>query len=197
MPPSMPPALFVRVTISPPSSAISSLCSEPRMRAAPKPEPNSTPLTAGITKIAAESLLSSPPNTGEPAPAGTPVTMHSTTPPTESPSAFAASIASRILSPAASSSTGNGADLTRSRVSFVSPSALKRRSFIPAIESMCAPVSIPRRARSCAHIPPAMQSGAVRRPEKWPPPRPSWKPRYLISAVRSAWPGRGRSRSLS
>ena len=38
----------------------------------------------------------------------------------------------------------------------------------------CAPPETPKRPRSWRQMPPAMQSGAVSRAEKWPPPATSW-----------------------
>ena len=197
MPPKMPPAWLVRVRMAPSSITKGSLCSEPRMRAASKPEPNSTPFTAGMANRAAENWLSSPWNMGFPSPAGAPWAMHSTTPPTESPASRAWRMAARMRSPARSSSTGKGARFTPSSTSRGSPRGWKGRSSTLAMERMWAPIWMPRRDRIWRATPPAMHRGAVRRPEKWPPPRTSWQPPYFTWAVKSAWAGRGLSRSSS
>ncbi len=95
-----------------------SLFSEPRSFDDSKPAPNSSPLTAGIPNSASASLFSIPSNMGEPEPAGSPVTAHSTVPPTESSSAAAFLISSAIFSPFASSITGSFRDAIRSKSSF-------------------------------------------------------------------------------
>ena len=85
IPPRRPPQRFPSVTIRPSRSRKGSLFSLPRSRAAPKPAPKSTPFTAGMAKTRAAMRLSSPSNRGPPSPAGRPSTLHSTTPPRESP----------------------------------------------------------------------------------------------------------------
>ena len=119
--------------------------------------------------------FSIPPNIGSPRPTGSPNAATSITPPTESPSAFAAAMASRIAAPRASSTTGN----FFSAVEAVSSPA----SSTPATAAMRETISIPSRRSSCKQMPPAMQSGAVSRPEKWPPPAASCAPPYLTAAV--------------
>ena len=195
IPPKMPPAWLVSVTSFPSFTVKGSLFSEPRMVATPKPAPNSTPFTAGIPNRAAARRFSMPPNMGSPSPAGAPVTRHSTMPPTESPSSLAWRMALRIRSPAFSSRTGKGARFRASSVSTLSPIGSKGRSASAAMEAMWAATAMPRRFKICRQMPPAMHKGAVRRPEKWPPPATSWKPPYFTWAVKSAWPGRGLSRS--
>ena len=60
-----------------------------------------------LEDIQCESRLSTVSNHGSPTPVGIPITAVSKTPPTLSPSDAAAKMASRIFSPAASSSTAN------------------------------------------------------------------------------------------
>ena len=92
--------------------------SEP-LRADPaKPDPNSIPLTAGMPKTAEAMRFSIPQNSGEPSPAGSPVTAHSTVPPTESPSAAAFFISLAISRPRSSSMTGGLRDAASSNSSF-------------------------------------------------------------------------------
>ena len=142
MPPRMPPQLLPRVSILPPLMQNSSLFSLPRRRTEAKPAPNSMPFTAGMPNTAADIRLSMPPNSAPPSPAGTPSATHSITPPTESPSALAC----MILSCISFSSCAPPISLTRARM------------LTPSFSS------------SCKHIPPAMHSGAVMRPENSPPP---------------------------
>ena len=175
MPPRMPPQWLVLVITRPSRMAKGSLFSLPRRLAASKPAPKAMPLTAGIPNTNREMRLSMPPNRGPPSPAGAPMTAHSITPPTESPSALAARMAFCMASPAALSTTGKG----RSAVETVS----SPRSAIPAISAMRLMTSTPSRANNCLQRPPTMHSGAVRRPEKWPPPRWSCAPPYFTCAV--------------
>ena len=119
MPPSIPPQRFVRVTTRPFSTAKASLFSLPRRRAAAKPAPNSTPLTAGMPNTICARRLSKPSNSASPSPAGTPRITHSATPPTLSPSAFAARIAASMaagsLSPPISAARASIVTPARSR----------------------------------------------------------------------------------
>ena len=120
-PPSIPPARFVARRRS---GSISSCASEPRTRARANPSPISTPLTAWIPISAAASRASSRSGLSayEPSPGGTPSAVTSTTPPSVSRSARAASVArskpSLLVSPPISSdSTGDGdADLGEERL---------------------------------------------------------------------------------
>ena len=86
MPPLMPPAPFLTVLTVPSSRVRASLCSDPFIRAAANPSPNSTPRTPGIENNACERRDSAESKNGSPRPAGTPLTVHSTMPPIESPS---------------------------------------------------------------------------------------------------------------
>ena len=52
MPPRMPPAWLLLAVTRPSFMAKGSLCSEPRIRAARKPAPNSRPFTAGTPNMA-------------------------------------------------------------------------------------------------------------------------------------------------
>ena len=88
MPPCTPPERLVRVRGRPsgPGSK-ASLCSIPVRRVPAKPLPISKPLAAGSEISAFASSASSLSKTGSPSPAGRGATTHSTTPPSESPSA--------------------------------------------------------------------------------------------------------------
>ena len=79
IPPFTPPAPFF-------TKGNASLCSEPFIRAASKPSPNSIPRTPGMEKTACETSDSTELKKGSPSPAGTPSIRHSTIPPRESPS---------------------------------------------------------------------------------------------------------------
>ena len=182
MPPRMPPAWLVSVTTRPSSMRKESLFADPQDRAAANPSPNSTPFTAGMPKRAAESRFSTPPNMGPPSPAGRPTAAHSMTPPRESPPCFAARMAACIRSPARSSSTGKGLAAIPSNRAFVGCRGNAASVSVPT-ERRWAPTYTPRRARICLAMPPAMHSGAVSRPEKWPPPRMSAWPPHLTKAV--------------
>ena len=175
IPPSMPPQLFVFVITRPFSIRNGSLFSLPRISAAAKPAPNSIPFIAGTAKTALAMRPSIPPKSGPPSPASSPVMRHSIVPPTLSPSAFAAAISRRMASPAASLTVGKGL----SAVGSISSPA----SCTLPMDAMRLIMLMPCCCKSCMHIPPAMQSGAVSLPEKCPPPARSSKPRYFISAV--------------
>ncbi|GBC74506.1 hypothetical protein HRbin05_00547 [archaeon HR05] len=97
-PPSMPPALLLVVTTLPSFTVYGSLFSEPLTLDPWKPDPNSTPLTAGIENNALLRSDSNAPNIGSPNPMGMFNAIHSTTPPRESPSCLALIIASLISS---------------------------------------------------------------------------------------------------
>ena len=164
-PPRMPPWRFVAVRTTPPSTVKASLNIEPVRRVHAKPVPNATPFTPGIAKSAADSSDSRPSKSAPPRPAGTPVTVQTMVPPTESPASRARAISSDIFSGSVS----------------------------PWIVSTRAETAMPRVFRNCRQTPPAAQSGAVRRPEFLPPPvgmRP-----ISIHCPKSAWPGRGIVRS--
>ncbi len=182
IPPKMPPWLLVRVTTRPSFTEKGSLFSEPRSPLPRNPLPNSIPFTAGMPNTAAATRFSTPPNKGSPSPAGSPVTAHSTTPPTESPSRRAASMAPRIASPASRFSTGNGSRVKSEFILSGSQSG-NGSSAIPATSAMCAPTRTPRDPRYCSASPPATQSAAVSRPEKCPPPRASSAPPNFTRAV--------------
>src|SRR3970282_2204817 len=102
-PPSMPPAFFVLETILPPTTVYWSLFCEPLNRAALNPEPNSTPLTAGIENSALAKSESRESKTGSPRPRGAFFATHSINPPTLSPFFFSSSISSFIFSAASES----------------------------------------------------------------------------------------------
>src|SRR5512132_3077762 len=86
MPPRVPPALFDRKVTAPLRIRMASLCSGPDIAAAAKPEPISTPLTAGMLIRPLARSASSRSNTGAPRPAGTPDATTSTMPPADEPS---------------------------------------------------------------------------------------------------------------
>ena len=175
MPPKIPPQLFVSVTMCPFCTRNGSLFSLPRSRAAAKPAPNSTPLTAGMANTVRAIRFSSPPNIGSPMPAGSPSITHSITPPTESPSAFACAISSCMVVAAPSETAGNGFPATGA-----SNGAL---SVTVPMDKMRARMRTPSCSSSCMQIPPAMHIGAVSRPEKCPPPLASCAPPNLTCAV--------------
>ena len=175
IPPRIPPQWFVFVTIFPFSTQNGSLFSLPRSRAAAKPAPNSTPLTAGMANTVRAMRFSSPPNIGSPIPAGSPSITHSITPPTESCSAFACAICACMAAAASSETAGNG---------FSSTGASNAASSVTVpIDTIRARTRTPCRASICRQSPPAMHSGAVSRPEKCPPPAASCAPPNLTCAV--------------
>ena len=157
----MPPAPFVAVC--PSESVKQSLCSLPFIAAAANPSPNSMPLTPGIENARWAISDSRESKNGSPNPAGTPVQVHSTTPPTEFPSAIAAS---RAFSHCAGSER-------------------------PATWVIVALNSIPEAIFLATT--PAATNVRVSLPEKCPPPLISLKPPCFTEAVKSAWPGRGDS----
>ena len=199
MPPRMPPALLDCGQTRPSSTRYASLFSLPRSSAAPKPTPNSTPLTAGMPNTIRAMRFSMPSNMGSPSPAGTPYATHSITPPTLSRSFFASMMQARMFVAAAALTQGRGlARMAASCTSlgFIGSSGVSSIREGPRL-AMCAAMRTPRASSACSAIPPAMHKGAVRRPEKWPPPATSWNPPYLTWAGQSAWPGRGLRRSSS
>ena len=123
-----------------------------------------------------ENTFSTPPNIGEPAPAGTPVTAHSTTPPTLSQSSLARSISARMSSSARARMTAKEERLSRAIKSPGMSKAGKESSVTEAILAMWAAIFMPRRSKTWRQTAPANTRGAVRRPEKWPPPRMSLAP---------------------
>ena len=165
MPPFAPPAPFLRSAAGTVGSQKGSLCSEPFMRAALKPSPNSMPRTPGIAYIACEISDSTESKKGSPRPSGRAPVRHSTMPPTESCSFIAFS----------------RTDCQPSEVSALAtpPTSISSAlMFTPTIFFATTP---------------AATIGRVRRPEKCPPPRGSLNPSHLTVAVWSAWPGRGTS----
>ena len=133
----------------------------PSISGALSPSPKLTAFTPGIAKSAAASGDSSPSASAPPSPAGRPVAVLTTQPPTESPASRAASIARTC-----------------------------RRAFVsPWIDSTVASTAMPRAARNCLQSPPAAQRAAVSRPEFFPPPV-GMTP-VSIHWPKSAWPGRG------
>ena len=108
MPPSMPPALLVAVTILPSLMVYRSLFSDPLFLAAEKPAPNSTPLTAGIASRALAKSPSKLSKTGSPRPAGTLRATLSIIPPRLSFSSLVFSINRAIFSAASWSAHQSG-----------------------------------------------------------------------------------------
>src|SRR5437899_182211 len=103
IPPCTPPELFVLVRIFPSRISNGSLCCEPRIRVAAKPEPISKPLVAGMLSIAFARSASNLSKTGSPRPEAMPRATHSITPPIESPLAQTSSISDIIRFAAAAS----------------------------------------------------------------------------------------------
>ena len=187
IPPRTPPAWFVSVTTRPPRTANGSLCSLPRIDAARKPVPKSTPLTAGIEKNRWARVASTDSKNGSPTPTGRPVTTPSMIPPTLSRSFRAASIAATMRSAASRSAQRTG---VRSTFASISSGDTGRATTLP----ICAAWAwnpIPRGPRTWRAIAPETTRGAVIRPESWPPPRRSLLPPYFIRAGKSPCPGRG------
>ena len=106
MPPFMPPELFVFVITLPFSTLNGSLHSLPRISAAAKPAPNSTPLIPPRENTACDIMLSTLSNHGSPSPAGVPQMSVSVTPPTLSEASLALRMRCVISSPRSSSRTG-------------------------------------------------------------------------------------------
>ena len=156
-----------------------SLLADPLFSATEKPEPNSTPLTAGMARRALANSPSTVSNTGSPKPTGTLRAMPSIIPPTLSPSALTFSITSAIASAAFRS-----AHLTGFWLTFLLISANPCGSaFIPPISTVCARTSISSRLSNFLAIAPAITKPAVILPENLPPPRKSLNPPYFIKAV--------------
>ena len=147
------------------------------MRAAEKPSPNSIPRTPGMENTAWERRASTESKKGLPRPAGTLSILHSTIPPSESPSR----------------------DVSSRRASHFDGSVSPPISFRPAWNEMSfLPTCSERLALHCfLAITPAATRGRVSLPEKCPPPRGSLNPFHLTEAVKSAWPGLGTSRRAS
>ena len=78
MPPWIPPERFVSVMMDWFRAMKRSLCSDPYIPAAEKPEPYSKPLTALMLKIAFPSSACNLSKTGSPNPAGTPFILQET-----------------------------------------------------------------------------------------------------------------------
>ena len=194
MPPRTPPARFVSETTRPSSIRSGSLCSLPKSAVPANPEPISKPLAALIASIAPARPLSSLSNTGSPSPAGAPTATHSTTPPTESPAAFASAISASILTAASGSGQRTAVRSTASRVTSSAGSGPASMSFTRWTKAV---TRMPRRSRrKTPASAPAATWAAVTRAEDRPPPRWSRIP-YLAAKVKSAWPGRYTERSGS
>src|SRR5918999_2430851 len=118
MPPSMPPARWLRRRMPPPGPrSISSCAMEPRVRAVVKPSPTSTPLIAWMPISAAASRESSRRSqwTWLPRPGGTPYASTSTTPPSVSPALLSSSMCATIFALASTSKQRTGSASIRAR----------------------------------------------------------------------------------
>ena len=180
MPPCTPPEWFVVVRGRPSGPGTKgSLCSRPVIRVAPNPEPISNPFVAGSDMIALARSASSLSNTGSPHPGGTERATHVTTPPSESPSRRAASIASVIRAAAAGSGQRVGSASTSARVTTES-STLASMVWMRLTQDN---TSMPNRlARSLRATAPAATRPMVSRAEARPPPAAARMP-YLASVV--------------
>ena len=154
----------------------------PVMSAAENPAPNSIPRTPPMPNIIEDILLSTEPNIGSPSPAPSPVTAHSTIPPTESSDSFASIIFFVISSPALSSMVGKSFALSLSKIPLSGLHGSNGASSMPAARERCAATFMPFRASSCSLIAPATHRGAVSLPENCPPPLRSFAPPYLTNA---------------
>ena len=150
-----------------------------RMSANAMPLPNSIAFTAGTENASWLTTLSTEPKNGEPTPARTPTAAHSITPPTLSFSARAAATASRMAASLSGCKSGKRLFASLSSVQASTFTGSNRASRSPAIAAMCAPMVTPFSLRSSRATLPANTSGAVSLPEKCPPPRGSFIPRYL------------------
>jgi len=110
---------------------------------------------------------------GLPMPAGRPTAAHSMTPPTESCSSRASSMAASMASSARGLMTGYSCSRSASSCAPVTSTSSNGISWICAMDWMCEPTVTPCPRSHSLHSAPANTSGAVRRPEKWPPPRGS------------------------
>src|SRR2546421_15969 len=192
MPPSMPPARSV--TRRKPSSprTISSWASDPRRPALAKPSPTPTPFTDWMLISASASLASSFRSkwTCDPNPGGTPYARTSNTPPSESPSRRATSMAATIRSAESGSAQRTGDPSIASRSSGRGVAAPDDSS-VP-IWTTWERTSIPSSARKALQKYPRATRVAVSRAlARSRMSRASSAPYFCIPA-RSACPGRGR-----
>jgi len=167
MPPRTPPALFV----ANPFGVRGSLCLDPVILAASKPEPTSTPLTVPTPIRAFARSASILSNTGSPSPGGHPFTTISTIPPRVSPSLRASSSNFSILSAAFPSGQSRG-------FSAMSPGGAFSAA-TPPTSFVNASTEIPSRETIFFATAPAATRAAVSRPEARPPPRWSRMPYFL------------------
>ena len=178
MPPCTPPERLDAVRMPSPSSGLNgSLWARPVRRVPPNPLPISKPLAAGRDSMAPARAASSLSNTGSPRPGGTPRQTHSTTPPRESPSRRAASMASTIRAAADGSGQRVGPASTSSRVNAAGSAAASMS------RTDCTQPSTSTPAAACSSLR-AMAAAATRptvsRADARPPPVQSRKP-YLAS----------------
>ena len=194
MPPCTPPDRFVAVAGRPSGPGTNwSLCSRPVMSAAAKPDPISKPFDAGNDIVAFARSASSLSNTGSPQPAGTPRATQVTTPPSESPSRRARSIAATISSAASGSGQRVGDASTCSSWTCVG-SIRPEMSWIRLTQpSTSTPTCVASSLRATAA---AATRPIVSRAEARPPPATARIP-YFASVDQSACDGRYRSVMLS
>ena len=193
IPPSVPPARSVARV---PPNSISSCAAVPRRAAEAKPSPISTPLIAGTAMSSAARRPSSLRSqwTCDPNPGGNPKASTSTTPPSESPSACAASMAITIAAPVPGSRHLTGEESMRSRSAGEGRFESSGTAASP-IRTTCDRISIPRAARSeRATVATATRAAVSRALARSRTSRASSKS-YLSIPTRSAWPGRGRVRA--
>ena len=179
MPPVTPPLWLLSQVTPSPSMRIASFASLPRISASAMPSPNAIAFTAGTENASWLTTLSTEPKNGEPTPARTPTAAHSITPPTLSCAARASATARRIGASFSGFSSGKRLRASPQSVRASTPTGSNRASRSPAMAAMCAPISIPFSRSSSRATLPANTSGAVSLPEKCPPPRGSFMPRYL------------------
>ncbi len=141
-------------------------CSEPRMRKARTPWPNSSARAPGTAIMARARAGSTPSNHGSPIPMGSPDTMRSTREPMLSRSERVASTRARIAEAASASWQ------RRSRSAKDAPCTGSGASTSP-IAPTCAVIRTPIPSSNGLMIAAAATSGAVRRADEEPPPRRS------------------------
>ncbi len=128
MPPSTPPARFVRRPHEARAGSTSSWTALPRRARTPKPSPISTPLTAWMPMVAAASAVSRRVSHSalEPTPMGIPSTTTTKLPPMESPASMTASTSLIMAASATGSGQRSGVGSRRSRCHQPSADAVER-----------------------------------------------------------------------
>ena len=185
IPPRMPPAWLVRVRIAPPAMTKGVVVLRAPHAGGPQsrrrtPHPSPRGWRTGRRQAGSPT----PGTWGFPAPPALPGAMHSTTPPTESP---------RLPGPVDGSAHSLPGLLIQHREGGC-PDCLQRpRQFSKGVEGpvlhlgygadVGGDLNAPALQDLQADAPRRRTGGAVSRPEKWPPPATSWKPRYFTWAV--------------